>query len=50
MQSKFKSLNKAVYISYSTNTLGKSINPNILSLAMGKIVRQTGLFNLGIGN
>ena len=34
-------------ISYSTNTLGKSINPIILSPAIGKIVGQTRFFSLG---
>ena len=29
-------LDKTDYISYSTNTLGKSMNPIILPLAMGK--------------
>ena len=29
-------LNKAVYISHSTNILEKGMNPNILSPAMGK--------------
>ena len=33
-------------ISYSTNTLGKGMNPVILPPAMGKIVRQTGFFSL----
>ena len=39
-----QTLDEAVYISYSTNTLGKTMNPTILSIAMGKMVGQTGLF------
>ena len=34
-------------ISHSTNTLGKGMNPIILSPAMGKIVGQTRFFDLG---
>ena len=34
-------------ISHSINTPGKGMNPIILPQAMGKIVRQTRLFNLG---
>ena len=34
-------------ISHCTNTLGKSMNPIILPLAMGKIVGQTRFFSLG---
>ena len=40
-------LDKAVCISHSANTLGKGINPYIFSPAMGKILGQAGLFNLG---
>ena len=40
-------LDEAVGISHSANTLGKGMNPYILPPAMGKIVGQTGLFNLG---
>ena len=36
----------AVCISHSANTLDKGINITILPPAMGKIVGQTGLFNL----
>ena len=35
-----------VCFSHRANTLGKGINPTTLPLAMGKIVRQTGLFIL----
>ena len=41
-------LNKAVCISHTANTLGKNMNPTILLPAMGKIVGQTELFNLGM--
>ena len=47
-------LDKAICISHSANTLGKSVNPNILPPAMGireytdKTVEQIGLFNLVI--
>ena len=34
-------------VSHCTNTLGKGMNPIILSLAMGKIVGQTRFFSLG---
>ena len=34
-------------IPYSTNILGKVMNPIILPPAMGKIVGQTGFFSLG---
>ena len=37
-------LDEADSISYSANTLGKGMNPIILSLALGKIVEQTGFF------
>ena len=40
-------LNKADYISHSTNTLGKGMNPIILPPAMGKIIGQTRFFSLG---
>ena len=38
----------AVIISHSINTLGKDMNLTILSLAMGKIIGQTGLFDLSM--
>ena len=41
-------LDKAVCISYSTDTLGKGMNTTVLPIAMGKIVGQTDLFNLGM--
>ena len=31
-------LNEAVYIAYSTNTLGKGMNPTILTPAMSKLL------------
>ena len=40
-------LDKTDWISHSTNTLGKGMNPIILPSAMGKIVGQTGFFSLG---
>ena len=40
-------LNEADYISNSTNTLGKGMNPIILPPAIGKIVGQTWFFSLG---
>ena len=40
-------LDEADCISYSTNTLGKGMNPVILPPSMGKIVGQTGFFSLG---
>ena len=33
---------------HSTNTIGKGMKPTILLLAMGKIIGQAELFNLGI--
>ena len=35
------------YISHSTNTLGKGMNPIILPPVMGKIVAQTRFLSLG---
>ena len=40
-------LDETDYISHSTNTLGKGMNPIILPPAMGKIVEQTMFFSLG---
>ena len=40
-------LDEADYISHSTNTLGKGMNPILLPPAMGKIEKQTGFFSLG---
>ena len=34
-----------VCISHNANILGKGMNPTILSLAIGKIIGQTGRFN-----
>ena len=39
---------EAICISHNTNSLAKSMNPTILSLAMGKLVGQTRFFNLGM--
>ena len=44
----YQSLDMAVCISLSTNTFVKEMNLTILPSAMDKIVRQTGLFTLGI--
>ena len=41
-------LDEAVWISHSSNTFGKVMHPLILFPAMGKIVGQTELFNLGM--
>ena len=41
-------LSKTVCISDSTNTSGKSMTLTILPSAMGKIVRLSVLFNLGM--
>ena len=40
----------AMFISYDDNhyTMGTSMNPTILLPAIGKIVGQAGLFNLGM--
>ena len=38
---------KTDYISHSTNTLGKGMDPIILPPAMGNIVGQTRFFSLG---
>ena len=38
-------LDEIVCISQSADTLGKGMNPTILSSAMGKIVEQTRLFS-----
>ena len=40
-------LDEIDYISHSTNTLGKGMNPNILPPAMGKIAGNTRFFSLG---
>ena len=40
-------LDKTDCISHSTNNLGKGMNPNIISPALGKIVGPTGFFSLG---
>ncbi len=40
-------LDETDFISHSTNTFGKSMNPIILPPAMGKIIGQTRLFSLG---
>ena len=40
-------LDESDCISHSTNSLGKGMNPIILSPAMGKIVGQTRLFSPG---
>ena len=42
-----QALEEAVCFSHSANIAGEGMNPNILSLAMGKIVEQT-FFNLGM--
>ena len=36
------------FLSHSTNTFKKGMNPIILSLAIGKIVGQTGFINFSI--
>ena len=41
-------LDEAFFISDGANTLEKGINSTILLPAMGKIIRQIGLFNLVI--
>ena len=41
-------LDEAVCISHDANTLGKGMHLTILLPGMGKIVRQTGLFSLGM--
>ena len=38
-----------VCISLFANTLGKGMNPSILSAAMRKIVEQTGFFSMATG-
>ena len=43
-----QTLDEAVCISLSTNTLGKGMNPTILPPAMGKIIGQIGLFSFGM--
>ena len=43
-----QTLNEAVCISHSTNTLWKIMNPTFLPPAMGKIVGQTGILSLGL--
>ena len=48
MVTQVQTLNEAVCISQSTDTLGKCINTTILSSAMGKIVRQTECFSIGM--
>ena len=44
----FKSWIKLFAFSYGMSTIGKSMNPIIFSPAMGKMVGQTRLFNLGM--
>ena len=46
MVTRVQNLNKAAFISYSTNTFGKGMNP-IISLQLWVKVGQTGFFNLG---
>ena len=41
-------LDVVVCISHSTNALEKGMHPTILPPAMGEILEQTGLFNLGM--
>ncbi len=41
-------LDEAVCISHSANILGKTMYPTIPSPAMGKIVRQAGVFSLSM--
>ena len=41
-------MDEIFYISKSSDTLRKGMNPAILPLAIEKIVGQTGLFSLGI--
>ena len=41
--------NEAIFISHSANTLAKVMNPTILPLTKGKLVRQTGFISLFIG-
>ena len=41
-------LDKAVCISHNVNILGKGMNLIIPPPAIGKIVGQTGIFNLGM--
>ena len=48
MATRVQILDKAIGISHSINTLEKGMNPTILSSSMGKIVKQTGLFSLGM--
>ena len=48
MAAQVQILEKAACISNRTNSHGKGMNPNILPPAMGKIVEQTGFFNLGL--
>ena len=43
-----QTLDEAICISHSTNTLWKSMNQAILLPAMGEIVGKTGLFSLGM--
>ena len=41
-------VDKVIYISHTTNILGKGINQSIFLSAMDKIVAQTGFFCLGM--
>ena len=41
-----QTLNEAIFISHSANTVGKDINRTILPAAMSKIEGQTELFSL----
>ena len=47
MATQVQILDETDFISHSTNTLGKGVNPIILSPAMGRIVGQTRFFSLG---
>ena len=46
MVARVQTQDEAVCISHGTITLGKGIHPTILPPVMGKIVEQTGFFNL----
>ena len=45
-----QTLDEADCISYSTNTLGKGMNPISLPPAIGKIKGQNGFFRIGVEN
>ena len=40
-------LDETDFISHTTNTLGKGVNPIIIPPAMSQLVGQTGFFSLG---